>query len=72
LTATLKNKKVIKNKQVTFKFNGKTYKAKTNSKGIAKVTIPKSVLTKLKAGKKITYQATYLKNTVKKTVKVQK
>lgn len=72
LTATLKNKKVLKNKQVTFKFNGKTYKAKTNSKGIAKVTVPKSVLAKLKVGKKITYQATYLKDTVKKTVKVQR
>jgi hypothetical protein len=72
LSATLKNKKAIKNKLVTFKFSGKTYKAKTNSKGIAKVTVPKSVLTKLKVGKKITYQATYLKDTVKKTVKVQK
>ena len=73
LQATLKNgKSPIKNKQVTFKFNGKTYKAKTNSKGIAKVTIPKSILSKLKVGKKITYQATYLKDTVKKTVKVLK
>ena len=72
LEATLKNKKPIKNKQITFKFNGKTYKAKTNSKGIAKVTIKSTVLKKLKAGKKVTYQATYLKNTVKKTVKIQK
>ena len=72
LSATLKNKKVIKGKTVTFKFNGKTYKTKTNSKGIAKVTIKSSVLKKLKVGKKITYQATYLKDTVKKTVKVQR
>ncbi|WP_296882433.1 hypothetical protein [uncultured Methanobrevibacter sp.] len=72
LQATLKNSKAIKGKTVTFKFNGKTYKAKTNSKGIAKVTIPKSILSKLKVGKKITYQATYLKDTVKKTVKVSK
>ena len=72
LQATLKNTKVMKNKQVTFKFNGKTYKAKTNSKGIAKVTVVKSVLNKLKVGKSITYQVTYLKNTVKKTAKVKK
>lgn len=72
LQATLKNVKVLKNKQVIFKFNGKTFKAKTNSKGIAKVTIKSSVLKKLKAGKKITYQATYIKDTVKKTVKVKR
>ena len=74
LQATLAkvNKKYLKKKTVTFKFNGKTYKAKTNAKGVAKVTIKKSVLKKLKVGKKITYQATYLKDTVKKTVKVKK
>ena len=72
LQVTLKNKKPIKGKTVTFKFNGKTYKAKTNSKGIAKVTIKKAVLKKLKVGKKVTYKATYLKDTVKKTAKVQK
>ena len=72
LSATLKNKKVIKGKTVAFKFNGKTYKTKTNSKGIAKVTIKSSILKKLKVGKKVTYQATYLKDTVKKTVKVQR
>jgi len=66
------NKKYLKSKLITFKFNGKTYKAKTNSKGVAKVTIKSSVLKKLKAGKKITYQATYLKDTVKKSVKVKK
>lgn len=54
LTTTLAkvNKKYLKNKQITFKFNGKTYKAKTNSKGVAKVTVKKSVLSKLKVGKK--------------------
>lgn len=72
LEATLKNTKAIKGKTVTFKFNGKTYKAKTNNKGIAKITIPKSVLSKLKTGKTVTYHATYLKDTVKKTVKVKK
>lgn len=72
LEATLKNKNPLENKQITFKFNEKTYKAKTNSKGIANITINKSTLSKLKVGKKITYQATYMKDTVKKTVKVLK
>ena len=74
LQATLAkvNKKYLKKKTVTFKFNGKTYKAKTNSKGVAKVTIKSNVLKKLKVGKKLTYQATYLKDTVKKTTKVKK
>ena len=74
LQATLAkvNKKYLKNKQIIFKFNGKKYKAKTNKKGVAKITIKKSILKKLKVGKKITYQATYLKDTVKKTAKVKK
>ncbi len=73
LTATLKKgKTAIKGKIIKFKFKGKIYKAKTSKKGIAKVTIPKKVLEKLKAGKKITYTATYIKQTVKKTSKVIK
>ena len=73
LTATLKKgKSPIKGKVVAFKFSGKTYKTKTNAKGIAKVTIKSSILKKLKVGKKLTYQATYLKDTVKKTTKVKK
>ena len=73
LTASLKiYKKAAKNKKVTFKFNKKTYKVKTNKKGIAKLTIKKSILKKLKVGKKITYQVTYGKKTVKYTVKVKK
>lgn len=74
LTASLAkvNGKYLKNKKITFKFNGKTYKSNTNSKGIAKVTIKSSVLKKLKAGKKVSYQATYIKDTVKRTAKILK
>ena len=44
LKATLKiNGKLVKGKKITFKFRGKTYKAKTNS-SVVKVTIKKSVL----------------------------
>ena len=74
LQATLKQgNKVLSGKKITFKFNGKTYKATTNKKGIAKVTIKKNVLKKLKVGKKVTYQASYGKNAIaKKTAKVKK
>lgn len=73
LTATLKKgKNPIKSKYVTFKFNGKSYKIKTNKYGIAKLTLKKSALKNLKIGKKVTYQVTYLKTIVKKTTKVKK
>ncbi len=73
LTATLKKgKKAIKGKYVTFKFKGVTYKVKTNKKGVAKLTIKKSVLKKLKVGKKYVYSVSYLKDSVKKTAKVKR
>ena len=74
LQATLAkiNGKYLKNKKITFKFNGKKYTAKTDKKGVAKVSIKSDVLKKLKVGKKITYQATYSKDTVKKTAIIKK
>ena len=73
LKATLKiNGKTKKGLKVKFKFNKKTYTAKTNKKGIAKVTIKKKVLKKLKVGKKVKYQVSYGKKTVKRTAKVKK
>ena len=72
LTATLKkpDKKAISGKKVTFKFKDKIYKAKTNNKGVAKVTIKKSVLKKLKVGQTVDYQVTY-QYTLIKSVKVK-
>lgn len=73
IKVTLKQgKKALGKKKITLKFKGKKYVKKTNKKGVAKFTIKKKVLKKLKKGKKVTYSATYLKDTVKRTVKVKK
>ena len=74
LAWTLKSNKgkSLKGKKIVFKFKGKKYSAKTNSKGIAKVTIKTKVTKKLKAGKKYSFSATYVSNTVKGKVKVKK
>ncbi|WP_407376208.1 Ig-like domain repeat protein [Methanobrevibacter sp.] len=74
IKVTLKkvNGKYLKSKKLTLKFNKKTFKAKTNKKGVATFTIKKNVYNKLKVGKKYTYQVTYLKNKVKKTIKFKK
>ena len=42
----------LKNKKISVKFNGKSYKIKTNNNGVAKFTIFKNLLKKLKIGKK--------------------
>ena len=68
-TATLKTSagKAIKGKKITFKIKGKTYKAKTNKKGVASIKI--KGLTKV--GKyRITIK--YLKSTIKKTITVKR
>ena len=73
LKAKLKQgKKLLKNKKVIFKFKGKKYKAKTNKKAIAKVTIKRNVIKKLKVGKKYRFKVTYLKSSINRTVKVKR
>ena len=73
LKAKLKQgKKLLKYKKVTFKFKGKKYKVKTNKKGIAKLTIKQNVIKKLKVGKKYVFRITYLKSSIKTTVKVKR
>lgn len=74
ITVSLKkvNKKYLKGKKVTLKFNGKNYISKTNKKGVATFTIKKNVLKKLKVGKKYTYKVTYGKNVVSKKITVKK
>ncbi len=73
IKATLKiDGKKAKHKKVIFKFKNKKYTAKTNKKGVAKITIKKKILKKLKKGKKVKYQVTYGEKTVKKSVKVKK
>jgi hypothetical protein len=73
LSATVKRLgKPAVGKKVTFKFKGKKYTAKTNKYGVAKVTIKRKVLRKLKVGKKVTYSVTYAKRIIKKTAKVKR
>ena len=73
LKATLKiNGKLVKGKWIKFKFKGKIYKAKTNKKGIATVTIKKSVIKKLKKGKTYSVKVYYGKDSIKTTVKVKR
>ena len=68
LTATLKNSKnkVIKNQWVYFKVNNKkTYKVKTNSKGVAKLTLNRAKIKACKLNKKGNYKFTVTYNTTK-------
>ena len=60
-TATMKwsSGKAIAGKTVKFKFNGKTYSAKTNSKGVATIKITSSMVKNLKVGKTYSMKVTY-------------
>ena len=73
LKASLKiNGKLAKKKAIKFKLLGKTYKAKTNKKGIAEVAIGKNVMKKLKKGKTYKVKVSYGKDFVITTAKVKK
>jgi hypothetical protein len=70
LRATLKKGSVaIKNKVVKFKVNGKTFSGRTDSKGIAKVTLKKSFLKKFQI-KQYTVKVTFVNDAVKFNLKV--
>ena len=64
------NKKYLSGKKVTLTFKGKTYTAKTNSKGVATFTINKSQFAKLKVGNSYKYTVKYSKDTVTKNIKI--
>ena len=74
ITVTLKkvDNKYLKGKLISLKFNGKTYKSKTNKKGVATFTIKNNVIKKLHVGKKYAYKVTYLKETSSKKITVKK
>lgn len=63
---TLNNKKAIKGKIIRFKFKRKTYSAKTNSKGIAQISLVKS---KFKKGS-YSVNISYLKDIIKTSVRI--
>ena len=68
LTSTLKNSKnkILKNQIVYFKVNNKkTYKVKTNSKGVAKLTLNLNMIKKCKINKKGKYAFTVTYKTSK-------
>ena len=66
------NGKVLKAKKLKIKFKGKKYNVKTNKKGVATWKVKKSMLKKLKVGKKYKYTVTYGKDTVTKKLTIKK
>ncbi|MBE6499250.1 MAG: hypothetical protein E7Z80_01705 [Methanobrevibacter thaueri] len=65
------NGKVQRGKIIVVKFNKKSYKIKTNSKGVATWKVKKSMVKKLKKGKKYTYTATYDKDSASNKLKIK-
>ena len=66
------NGKYLKKVKVKIKFRGKTYKVKTNKKGKAVWKVKKSMLKKLKVGKKYKYRVTYGKDVVTKKLTIKR
>ena len=66
------NGKYLKAKKLKIKFNKKIYKVKTNKKGVATWKVKKSMLKKLKVGKKYKYTVTYGKDVVTKKLTIKK
>ena len=67
-----KNGKKLKKAVVYVRFKGKTYKKKTNSNGVAKITVKKSTYRKIKPGTTITYIVKCKGALVTKKVKIRK
>lgn len=67
-----KGKTLLKGQRVKVRFRGRNYIAKTNSKGIARVTIKRAVIKNLKAGKTYAVKFTYSKFSIKRFVKVRR
>ncbi|MBR3141166.1 MAG: Ig-like domain repeat protein, partial [Methanobrevibacter sp.] len=74
IKATLKwsSGKPIKGKKITMKFRGKTYSAKTNSKGIATFKLPKNAIKNIRTGKTYKVKYTYLTDSIYKYIKIKK
>ncbi|WP_405306898.1 Ig-like domain repeat protein [Methanobrevibacter sp.] len=66
------NKKYLKGKKITIKFNGKKYKVKTNKKGKAIWKVKKSMLRKHTVGKKYKYIVAYGKDKVSKKLVIKR
>jgi len=71
-TVTFNGRKLYKKVVLNVKFNGKTYKVKTNKKALGKFKVKKKMVKKLKKGKTVPYTITYMGDTVQKFVKIKK